>query len=92
MVIPFYLELFGRPDTRRRIGERPPTMSALDVGDRLKVGFKVFDNRRRVSIRKVTHEGSPAWLLVAMPEGQNALDTPAAAAERAAWLREVGMG
>ena len=92
-VIPLYLELFGRPDVaRRRIGERPAKMSPMEVADGLRISMKLFDNRRRVSVVKIDHEGQPAWLLTAMPEGKNAADDRAAMAARTAWLQGIGLG
>lgn len=90
--IPLYMQIFGKPDTKRRVGERPADMMPLAVGDGLKIGGRLFDNRRRVSIRKVGKGRDAFWLLEAMPEGRDAVQDRTAAAARAAWLREVGVG
>lgn len=90
--IPLYLQIFGKPDTRRRVGERPADMMPLAVGDSLKIGGRLFDNRRRVSIRKYGKGRDAYWLLEATSEGKDASQDRAALAARTAWLREIGVG
>ena len=90
--IPLYLQIFGRPDTRRRVGERPADMMPLEVGDGLRIGGRVFDNRRRVSIRRLGVGPEAHWLLEAMPEGKDASQDRVAMAARTTWLREIGVG
>lgn len=90
--IPLYLEIFGKPDTRRRVGERPADMMPLAVGDSLRIGGRLFDNRRRVSIRKMGKGKDAFWLLVAVGEGKDARQDRAAMRARSEWLQEIGVG
>jgi hypothetical protein len=86
--IPVYLEIFLRPASRRKVGERGEALSPLAVADSLRFDGKLFDNRRRVSVVKTAVNGEMAWVLTALPEGKDVRNDRAAAAARAKWLTE----